>query len=114
MPDVSYSKLSRGVGESKNRGLEEKIPVVLLKVLMSFFNTSKSTTKIPGSPIPWLSDSLRNYLKTTLCHSELVSEPPKNSNNPDEILKQVQDDTFLYVFLVPTLLRGMCISVLRC
>ena len=42
-------------------------------------------------------NTLRNYLKTPLCHSELVSESPKEGNNPDEILKQVQDDTFLFV-----------------
>ena len=40
---------------------------------------------------------LRNYLKTPLCHSELVSESPIDGNRPDEILKQVQDDIFLYV-----------------
>ena len=42
-------------------------------------------------------DSLRNDLKTPLCHSELVSESPYEGNNPDEILKQVQDDTLVYV-----------------
>ena len=51
-------------------------------------------------------DWLRNYLKTPLCHSELVysvsqlclvSESPKEGNNLNEILKQVQGDTFLYV-----------------
>ena len=41
--------------------------------------------------------AIRNYLKTPLCHSELVSESPKEGNNPDEILKQVQDDTFFCV-----------------
>ncbi len=40
---------------------------------------------------------LRNDLKTPLCHSELVSESPDDGNNPDEILKQVQDDTLVYV-----------------
>jgi len=40
---------------------------------------------------------LRNDLKIPLCHSELVSESPKDSNNPDEILKQVQDDTSFFV-----------------
>ncbi len=40
---------------------------------------------------------LRNYLKTPLCHSELVSESPNEGKNPDEILKQVQDDTSLCV-----------------
>jgi len=38
---------------------------------------------------------LRNDLKTPLCHSELVSESPKEGNNPNEILKQVQDDTLV-------------------
>ncbi len=28
-----------------------------------------------------------------MCHSGLVSESPYEGNNPDEILKQVQDDT---------------------
>ena len=42
-------------------------------------------------------DQPRNYLKTPGCHSELVSESPIDGNRPDEILKQVQDDTFLYV-----------------
>ncbi len=40
---------------------------------------------------------LRNDLKTPLCYSELVSESPIDGNRPDEILKQVQDDTFLCV-----------------
>ena len=40
---------------------------------------------------------LRNYLKTRKCHSELVSESPNDGNNPDEILKRVQDDTLVYV-----------------
>jgi len=47
---------------------------------------------------------LRNDLNTPLCHSELVSESPHEGNNPDEILKQVQDDTLVYVlrsFLSP-------------
>ncbi len=42
-------------------------------------------------------DRLRNDLNTPLCHSELVSESPIDGNRPDKILKQVQDDTFLYV-----------------
>jgi len=58
-------------------------------------------------------DRLRNDLNTPLCHSELVysvsrlclvSESPIDGKRPDEILKQVQDDTFLYVlrsFLMP-------------
>ena len=41
--------------------------------------------------------TLRNYLKTRKCHSELVSESPNDGNNPDEILKRVQDDTLVYV-----------------
>jgi hypothetical protein len=28
---------------------------------------------------------------------ELVSESPDDGNNPDEILKRVQDDTLVYV-----------------
>ena len=65
-------------------------------------------------PVTWRSlvasygpDQPRNYRKTPGCHSELVyyvsrrclvSESPIDGNRPDEILKQVQDDTFLYLF----------------
>ena len=39
----------------------------------------------------------RHDFNTPLCHSELVSESPKDGNNPEEILKQVQDDTLVCV-----------------
>ena len=64
-------------------------------------DTSKATDEVnvrvlletsPGAPLRF-----RNDLRTRRCHSELVSESPGDGNNPDEILKRVQDDTLVWV-----------------
>ena len=87
-----------GIDESESRGVEDKDS--LFPRLGRCAQEGKAS--IPPGPegprsLAQAPMELRNDLKTPLCHSELVSESPKEGNNPDEILKQVQDDTLAWV-----------------
>ncbi len=70
--------MSRRVGESKSRGVEEEIPVVLLNVLMSFLWKSFPRRREPIQGMPaflenWMGPCLRrdDLLKKQTLHQHI-------------------------------------------